>query len=150
MKKLIGTLVCIGAVSLSVAQKLKKGEVPQPVKIAFEKKYPTVKSVNWEKEGDGYEASFDLQKEEVSALFDSTGKVKEVETEIETKNLPAAVKNSLSKDYAGYQIKEAAKIIAENVTTYEAEVKRGKQSFDLVFSEDGRLLNKMDRKKEKD
>jgi len=150
MKKLIAILVCHGLVSCALAQKLKGDEVPQTVKTAFQKTYPTVKSVKWEKEGDAFEASFDLQKEEMSALFDAAGNLKEVETEIEVGAMPTAVRNSLTREYANYKVREAAKIVSENVTTYEAEMKKGKESFDLIFSADGKLLKKVDKKNEKD
>ncbi|HTH56517.1 MAG TPA: PepSY-like domain-containing protein [Cyclobacteriaceae bacterium] len=149
MKNLILIAICLGVTSLGFAQKLKGDELPSAVKTAFKKKYPNVKNVKWEKEGDAFEASFNFQKEEVSALFDAAGNVKEVETEIEKTALPIAVKNLLTKDYAGYKVREAARIVAESVTTYEAEVKKGKESFDLIFSEDGKLLKK-EMKKKKD
>jgi hypothetical protein len=150
MKNLIAILICFGIVSFGFAQKTKGDEIPQAVTAAFAKKYPEAKSVKWEKEDGVYEASFDLHKEEISAQFDTAGNLKEVETEIETAALPAPVKNSLSKDYAGYKVKEAAKIVSENSTTYEAELKKGKESFDLIFSEDGKLLKKSEKKNEKD
>jgi hypothetical protein len=149
MKTLTAILLCLGAASIGFAQKMKLEEVPQAVKSAFAKNYPDVKNMKWEKEGDAYEASFDLKKEEVSALFDAAGNVREVETEIETSAIPVAIKNSLTKDYGSYKITEAAKIVSHNTTTFEAEVKKGKESFDLIFSEDGKLLKK-EAKKEKD
>jgi len=150
VKTIIAILICLGVVFCSLAQKIKSEEIPSNVKSAFEKKYPNVKKVKWEKEGDAYEASFDLKKEEVSALFDAAGNMKEVETEIETQAMPTAVKNLLTKDYPNYKITEAAKIVSQNTITYEAEVKRGKESFDLIFSEDGKLLKKIEQKSKKD
>lgn len=146
MKNLIAILICFGIAPFSLAQKAKGDEIPQAVTTAFAKKYPEVKNVKWEKEDDLFEASFDRNKEEVSALFDAAGNVREEETEIEIASLPAPVKNSLSKEYADYKVKEAAKIVSENSTTYEAELKKGKESFDLIFSEDGKLLKKTDEK----
>lgn len=142
MKNLIAILICLGIASFALAQKMKTQEVPQVVRAAFAKAYPNVKNMKWEKEGDSYEADFDLQREETSALFDAAGKMKEVETEIAVDAMPVAVKKSLTKDYADYKVKEAAKIVAENVITYEAEVKKGRESFDLIFSEDGNLVKK--------
>ena len=142
MKNLIAILIYLGIASFALAQKIKTQEVPQAVKAAFSKAYPNSKNVKWEMEGDSYEADFDFQKEEASALFDAAGNLKEVETEIAADAMPAAVKKSLAKDYADYKVKEAAKIVAENVITYEAEVKKGKESFDLIFSEDGKLIKK--------
>jgi len=150
MKNLVTILICLAVASLGFGQKMKGDEVPQVVSTAFAKAYPNVKNVKWEKEGDAFEAGFDYQKEEMSVVLDAAGKIKEVETEIEFSALPTAVKNSLTKDFADYKIKEAAKIVSENVTTYEAEGKKGKESFDFLFSEDGKLIKKAATKNKKD
>ncbi len=132
------------------AQKVKESEVPQVVKTAFAKAYPKVKDVKWDKEDGAYEASFDQNKADASVLFNADGTIKEVETEIEHNQLPAAVKNTLAKEYADYKVEGAAKIVAGGVTTYEAEVKKGKQTFDFIFDVDGKLLKKVEKSKEKE
>ena len=135
--------------SLGVAQKIDANKVPKAVTDAFAKAYPGVKGVKWDKEKELFEASFDNNKQDMSVLFDANGTVKEVETEIEQKDLPASVKNSLAKEYADYKVKEAAKISADGVTTYEAEVTQGKKSFDFIFDANGKLLKKVETTKEK-
>lgn len=150
MKNLTLILICFGLTFSCFAQKLTEDDVPIAVKSAWVKKYPNVKHVKWEKEAGAYEASFDFRKEEVSALFDASGYEKEVETEIEVSAMPTNVKNSLAKDYSDFKVKETARIVSQNATTYEVEVKKGKESFDLIFSEEGKLLQKETKKKEKD
>ena len=150
MKKITLLLILGLGVDQGFAQKVKESEVPQVVKTAFAKAYPKVKDAEWDKEDGDYEASFDQNKADASVLFSADGTITEVETEIEHNQLPAAVKNTLAKEYTDYKVKEAAKIVAGGVTTYEAEVKKGKQTFDFIFDVDGKLLKKVEKSKEKE
>lgn len=150
MKKIIMLLIFGLVVSCGFAQKIKESEVPAVVKAAFVKAYPKVKDVKWDKEDGAYEASFDLNKADASVLFSADGTIKEVETEIEHNQLPAAVKNALAKEYSDYKVEEAAKIVVGGVTTYETEVKKGKQTFDFIFDATGKLLKKVETSKKKE
>ena len=150
MEKITLLLIFSLVVSYGFAQKIKESEVPAVVKAALAKAYPKVKDVKWDKEEGAYEASFDQNKADASVLFNADGTIKEVETEIEHNQLPAAVKNTLAKEYADYKVEEAAKIVAGGVTTYEAEVKKGKQTFDFIFDASGKLLKKVETSKKKE
>ncbi len=147
------TIMIISLLGLSVvqvnAQKMKESDIPSVVKAVFQKSYPAAKEVKWSKEEGLYEVEFKNGKTEMSVLMDQAGTVKEVENEIKKSELPAAVQESIKKDYAGYKIEEAAKIVSNGITTYEAEVEKGEKSFDLIFEVNGRLLKKIE-KKEKD
>lgn len=46
-------------------------------------------------------------------------------------------------DYEGYKIEEAARIESGGVFTYEAEVEKEEQTFDLIFDAQGKLLKKV-------
>lgn len=108
--------------------------VPEHVKTIFSKSYPNAKKVKWDREDGMYEASFHMGGQKTSILYTTNGDVKETETEIATKELPAkAVVYAEAKG----TIKEAAKIVAQNGTiTYEAEV----NGMDLLFDAQGNLI----------
>ena len=109
-------------------------------KAKFAKLYPNVTKVKWGKEDANFEAEFDMNKTEMSCLFDASGNLLETESEIETSALPKSAADYVAKNYPGQKIKEAAKIVdAKNVTTYEAEVKEG----DLIFDDKGNFLKKV-------
>ena len=150
MKKIALLLILGLGVSQVLAQKLKETEVPQNVKSAFAKAYPKVKDVKWDKEGADYEASFDENNADASVLLNADGAIKEMEIEIEMSQLPTSIKNALAKEYADYKVKEVAKITSGSVITYEAEVKKGKESFDFIFDSAGKLLKKIETSKEKE
>lgn len=125
------------------AQKIKETEVPANVKSAFEKKYPNVKVEKWEKEGADFEAEFDLNKVESSALFDANGSFKEIEQEINTTELPKPATEYCTKTFADYKIVESSKITdASGTITYEAEVKKGKEELDVIFDQKGNFIKK--------
>lgn len=126
------------------AQKLKEAEVPIAVKEGFKLAYPGIKAKEWEKEGDKYEAEFDLKKTETSAVFSTDGKLLETESEIALALLPKTVSEYVSKNYPGHKITEASKITETGTgkVYYEAEITKGKDETDLVFDENGTFLQK--------
>ncbi len=153
MKKIFVLLVVVAMMSISAfAQKISADKVPEAVKSAFKAKFPTATKVNWGMENTTeFEAEFKLDGEELSANFDNTGKWLETETEIKVTDLPYEIKTALAKDFDGYQIKEASKIeSAKEGTCYEAEIKKGGETFDVLYTAKGKMLSKTKEEKEKD
>ena len=143
MKTMLMVVASVLTVSCAHAQKMKESEVPLKVKESFAKKYPGAKVEKWEKEEADYEADFDLNKVESSAVFDVNGNFKEIEQEIKTTDLPKAVADYCAKSYAGYKLSEAAKITdATSKIFYEAEMSKGKEHFDAVFDDKGNFVKK--------
>ena len=117
--------------------------IPDAVKTAFQTKFPNAKKVKWEKEKTNkFEASFKLDRKEVSALYLTDGKLIEVETEIFDTELPKPVSESLNKKYPNIKISEVSKIErSDNSIVYEAELKIGGKKIDILFDEKGNVLN---------
>ncbi len=139
MKKSVVTVVMMLFTMLGFAQKMQERDVPPNVKSTFQKNYPVVKKVKWDKEDDKYEASFDLNKKDNSVLIDAQGNILETEVEIELTELPAGILEYLKKNYAGKQVKEIAKIKDEKgAVTYEVEIK----GMDLIFDSSGKFIKK--------
>ena len=70
---LVAALLLTGAAH---AQKVKAAQVPAEAVATFKKTFPTVKTVQWEKEGTDFEAGFNLGKTEMSAVFTAAGVLK--------------------------------------------------------------------------
>jgi hypothetical protein len=137
MKKIVLMLVAATITSITFAQKIQKKDVPAQVKASFEKQYPDIKDVKWDKEGEKFEASFDLNKIDNSVLFDAQGNILETELEIRLNQLPKGVLEYIKTNYKGQNVKEAAKIAdAKGTLTYEAEIK----GLDLLFSSNGKFI----------
>ncbi|MEJ1241846.1 PepSY-like domain-containing protein [Chryseolinea sp. T2] len=142
MKQFLVVLALLFSSQWLVAQKIAASEVPQNVKSTLVKSY-NGKGVVWSKESAGYEASYKQNGKEISLVIDTSGKIVETETEIEKSELPASILEVLKTDYKDYKLEEAAKIVAaDNAITYEAEVEKGEDTFDLIFDSAGKLLSK--------
>jgi hypothetical protein len=134
------------------AQKIAADKVPADVASAFKAKFPNAIKVSWEMEKTNeYEAEFKENGGEMSANFDNTGKWLETETEIKVSALPEAVRAALAKDFAGYKTNEASKIESlKNGNCFEAEIEKGKEKLDVLFTPDGKILSKTKKEKEED
>lgn len=146
MKKIL-SIAAVMVITSSFAQKIKEAEVPAKVREAFAKKYPGQNGgaieIGWEKEGSDYEAEFDLNKIESSAVFTSDGLFKELEQEIKLSELPKAATDYCAKNFAGHKISEAEKITdASGKISYEAELSKGKEHFDIIFDQQGNFIRK--------
>ena len=130
--------------NMAYAQKISVDKVPAAVTSAFKTKFPTVTKATWEMEGKTeYEVNFLLGGVKASANFDNTGKWLETETELKISALPAAIQSTLKKDFAGFKINEATKIESvKHGNCYEAEIEKGEETFDILFTVDGKILSK--------
>lgn len=152
MKKYILVLAA-ACVSASVsAQHISTDKVPAPVTAAFKSKFPDAAKVKWEIENKNeYEAEFELKGSEMSTSYDPSGKWLQTETDIQVTELPSAVTASIHKDFPDHKINEASKISSLKYgTCYEAEVQKGKEQLDIVFSAEGKLLSKEQSDEDKD
>ncbi len=139
MKNLIFIVALSLGVGFANAQKVKEADVPAAVKDGFKKQFPASKVEGWEKEGGNYEAEFDQNKVEASALFDASGKLLETEVEIKVSELPKAVTDYMNKNVPGKKIKEASKITdAAGKISYEAEAGEA----DYIFDANGGFVKK--------
>ncbi|MEO9258591.1 MAG: PepSY-like domain-containing protein [Crocinitomicaceae bacterium] len=134
MKTLLIGIFGMGIVLTSCAQ---QSTTPQVVKDAFNKQFPGAEEVKWNKEGVNFEASFEKNEKDMSAVIDAKGNVLETEVGIEINELPQAVQDYLAKNYAGKKINEAAKIVnAKGTLTYEAEIDKS----DVLFDSNGNFI----------
>ena len=119
----------------------KKTDVPANVRSAFEQKFPNAQKVKWDKENaNEWEAEFKIDNKEYSANFNTSGQWMETEYEISTSEIPAAVNQTLSMDFAGYKVVEAE--ISETAAgkLYEFEIKKDKEKMEVAISPDGKLM----------
>lgn len=141
MKTLLVVLGLGLAITHANAQRVRVGEVPLPVQKSLQKNYG-IKDADWDREGANFEANFEEKDKDVSVLFDAAGSVLETEREIARGELPKAVINALRVDYPDFKLEESSKIEANGVITYETEVEKGEQTFDLIFDAEGKLIKK--------
>lgn len=137
MKKGVFLLTIITAAAFMNAQKVQQKDVSTAVQNGFQKQFPAVKDVQWEKENGNYEAEFKANGKKTSVVVSPSGSVLETETEMSITLLSAPVKTYIAKNYPNQKIKEAAKITdGKGIATYEVELV-GK---DLIFDSKGNFL----------
>jgi hypothetical protein len=64
-------------------------------------------------------------------------------TPIKVTDLQKSITDNITKDYAGFIIKDATKVVENNVVRYEVAIAKGATSETLVFDKDGKFLNKL-------
>jgi len=67
-------------------------------------------------------------------------------TPVKVADLQKAITDNITKDYAGFVIKSANKVVENNVTTYNVVVTKGTMQETLCYDNSGKFLKKMDAK----
>lgn len=137
---LIGAIIVSASIFAQAEGKPKKETIPVLVKAAFAKEFPSQKA-SWEKEAANYEAEFELNGTDASALYDAKGNCKALEIAIKKNELPADVLPYLKKNYPTNKITETAKITDDKkVITYEVEIKKEGKACDILFDAKGKFI----------
>jgi hypothetical protein len=67
----------------------------------------------------------------------------QTKTVVKTADLPKAITENIAKDYAGFTIKEATKVVANNVVSFDVVVVKGTTTETLVYDKDGKFVKKV-------
>lgn len=147
MKRIFLAVVIAFSITMAAQTKSKKSAVPTVVKQAFAKEFPS-KKATWSTEDKGFEAEFNMNDTGASAVYDKNGHRKELETEIKINELPANAVTYIKANYPTSRIAEVAKITDDkNVITYEAEIKKGRKAYDVLFDNKGQFIKILENNK---
>ena len=132
MKKSI-ILIAVMLVSFAtISQNLKEEYVPVEVKNAFQRTFPNMKKVIWEKEEKNYVARYQLNKITHFALLNKVGEIVETKVEINIAALPKEALLYIRENFKNAKIIEALKITTRTGTTlYKVHLKSKKILFDI-------------------
>ena len=72
----------------------------------------------------------------------TTTKVTPVRTAVLVVDLQKTITDNIAADYVGYTIKEATKVVDNNVVTYEVVVVKETTTETLVYDADGKFIKK--------
>lgn len=123
-----------------LAQDIPANKVPSIVVDNFKKEFPKANDVEWELSGERYKVEFEIGwATDYEALFTATGKLHSYTVEISKKDLPQAVKNTLTSQYKGFRIDDAKKINENGIETFFVEIEKGFDERKLIFSANGKL-----------
>jgi uncharacterized membrane protein YkoI len=129
---------------LSCAQNLPESRVPAVVINAFKAKYPRATDVEWEKKGPHYEVEFEtgVKGRDHKLGLDSTGAILFHKQDISRADLPAAVMQAIEKNFPGWRTDDPEKTERNGVISYQVEVKRQGEEWEVSFDPEGNILDK--------
>lgn len=140
MKIITGLLGLIIAASLFAFNVGDGDQVPQKVKDAFTKKFPTAEKVDWEKESEKeWEAEFKMNNVEYSANFLEDGTWQETEHEIEEKDVPQNVLQALKNGFSDFEIEEVEISETNTGKIYEFDLEKGENEMEVAIDTTGKV-----------
>ncbi|HHH53808.1 MAG TPA: hypothetical protein ENK91_09135 [Bacteroidetes bacterium] len=149
MKKVSMLLAVFAVMILTQACAQTNSKVPAKVKAAFTQKFPTAKKAKWDKENaTEWEVEFKMNREKYSANFSSDGVWKETEYEIEKSDIPAAVKQSLNNEFAGYDVEEVEVSETPEGKVFEFALEKDDNDLKVAISPDGKIVKNENKKEE--
>jgi hypothetical protein len=82
----------------------------------------------------------------IMVLFMGAVVVNAQRTPVKVADLQKSITDNITKDYAGFTIKNAAKVVENNVVTFDVVIVKGTAEQTLCYDKDGKFLKKMEAK----
>ena len=149
MKKI---LIALFVLPFAALAQTGTSEIPETVKKAFSVEHPTASKVEWKKEDDGtFEAEYKANGKEMESKYAADGKWVSTETALASvAELPAAVRETLQKEFPGFKIEDPEMVsMPGNVTQYEVEATKKHKEWEVVLDASGKVVKKELEKSEK-
>jgi hypothetical protein len=155
---LAASLTVLSTAAYAAEKKIKKSEVPKAVIEAVEAKYPKAKLKSFEQEDeDGktlYEIKITVGRDSIEVKVSPEGTILAEERVITMKELPEAVKKSLTTSkYAKAKVRKIEKVTETDKpdeVAYEIHVDHAGKRLELVFSQTGELKKEVAKDEKKD
>lgn len=145
MKKFVfWAMMTLGVVGLQSCDKDDDNHVQVSANLqeAFDTRYPNVSRVDWEQNGQFYEAEFADNGYENKAWFTPDGVWVMTEYDIPFAQLPQVVQDAFKTGaYASWRVDDVDKIEKTDASViYVIEVESGEKEYELTYLEDGTLI----------
>lgn len=142
--QLAGAVAALLLANAAYAQKLPQAQVPSVIVNSFQKTFPKVMDVEWNKKGELYKVEFEtgLQHKNHDAWYNSSGNLVKHTEELTSSELPAQVQTKINSDYKDYKLDDIEKITEGGKETYQVELKKRPEQWKIVFDTTGNILNK--------
>jgi hypothetical protein len=143
MKKILIliSVFTIGFGFYASAQYIGAKDLPSNVAEDFSFKYPKLDSVDWEKDGKKYKATFDVEKYAHEVVYDKNGNIVSQEFALPVASLPADVFSGVKKNFPEVKVKDANQIIENGKVSYKLNlVDDNNASEKVIMAPDGRVI----------
>ncbi|KAA5541684.1 hypothetical protein [Adhaeribacter rhizoryzae] len=131
----LGLLLSSGFAACS--QDINAKRVPALVNNALMAKFPNAVDIEWEKKKNLYEADYDVNQTEFTALIDASGNIVMYKQDIPVTEIPAVLSGTLQKSFADYKVDDAEKIQKDGKIFFQVQLEKNNQELKKVFAEDG-------------
>ncbi|WP_210486261.1 PepSY-like domain-containing protein [Rufibacter aurantiacus] len=123
----------------SCNQHITPTQMPSLVQNALQVKFPAAKDVEWEKEGNLYEAEFTMGTTEHAALVNPAGQVVAHKQDIVASELPAPVLAAVQRDFKAYLLDDLEKVEQNGKVLYQVELENSNGDLKKVYDANGKL-----------
>ena len=118
-------------------------DLPAKVKTSFDQKFPSAQKTKWGKESaKEWEVEFIMNNKDYSASYSPDGTWLETEYKISENEIPAAVTNTIGKEFPGYKITVSEISETAKSKVYEFDISNGKTKKEIAINADGSLVKK--------
>jgi len=142
MKLVLGAAL-LAATLIAAETKVKMESLPPAVQSAVKELTKNAELVGLSKEVEKgktmYEVETKVNGKTRDLLLDSTGKVVEVEEEVDINSIPAAAKQAIEKKATGGKVKRVETVTKGSVVTYEAAIQKNGKSSEIMVNADGSI-----------
>lgn len=140
---IIITAMLVAAATAGFGQDISQREVPSLILNNFKVDFPRAMDIEWEKKGELYQVEFELDKNKDQEIwYDELGTMTRQEMEISTAEVPAEILAAVQKEFAGFKLDEAKKILENGRTEYHLDLESRAEDWDVVFAPNGKILSK--------
>jgi len=140
---LVLTAILLACSVTLLGQDLPASKVPPVVLQAFHAKFPAAKQVAWKFKAPTYDAEFLVNALEVTVKFEADGKWVETESAIPRSKVPAAVNQTITKQFSGYKVIETQDMqrVGDSRVRYEIHLEDAKAVLKVMFYADGTVIS---------
>ena len=121
-------------------------DLPDAVKMSFEKSYPHAVIKGAGKELENEETMFEIESMDGNVrrdiLFKNDGTIYEVETTIPSSDLLGSVQSSINNEFPGFTIVRAEMTVHAADSSYEVLLKKGDRKYEVVLNLYGKIIEK--------
>ncbi len=139
MKTAIALLLVAGLGASATAQDIAEDKLPQEVRNAFQARFTSAESVEWETKGELYEADFKVGSRDHEVSIDKSGKITRHKEDFPKKQLPKAIQEQLSGEFKAFKLDDADKIEMDGKVFYEVDLDGEAEDREVLFTEDGKV-----------
>lgn len=112
-------------------------DVPVEARQALLTIFPNSSYIEWEKQGNEYEAEFKVDTVAYAALFNGSGKLLKYKHAIPAAELSGEVTATIRQNFSGYKVEDPEKLLKDGSTFYQVELETTTKEEKLVFLANG-------------